>query len=1051
MAGPEVGSVYIRVKAITDKFAPDLEKALSSLNTGSSALAGDKLGQTFTKSLNKALGKNTFEKVGQALADFGGEAGSARAELASLTTTGYTTGTAMAVLLGAMSSLIGGIGGLAGSIAGAVPAIMGMVGALVSLRVGIAVGEMALNGISQAVSAAIAQQKSYAMSLAQAAKQTRDLAFATEDAQHAVGRANLNFEQARANLLRTQDLPASSFARREALQQYADAELSLREAKQKVKDAKAEQANPRIFTKTPDPFFGLTESQKTFAKYVLSLKGDMQKLTEAAASGFLPILKTNIQELVSKLLPTLTTGFHEIGTGLGLATTNLKTAILDPANLSNLKDIMHNIAGDLPKIGEIIGHIYGTFLTILNASHPLVKDFLAMLDTKVKTLDEWLKSKQATGELQTFFDTANATLKQIEGIFDNTFSSLGAIIQANFGKGTGGQIMLDWLTNVTSGWTNLNSSVDKKDALKKYFIDTAKNSKSILDAVGGLVKQFLILGQDQNIGKTFDALGKGAPAMGELGKKLIDAGPALGKLVADITKFINKMTDSQAIKNFFGTIDDFVRLITTALNDPIVGPILTILGQIHGTMFAIMKGAEVTGFLSKYMGETFKATNKVLDAFGLFPGTRKSIAKAFDAVKSTAKDAATYARSRMGEITDGIVTGMKKAGSAIGSAFSAGASKLKDFAVVAKDGLSKGLSAAGGAMKTFGAAIWNGVRASIAFLIANPWIAVAAALVALIALTVNFFANTKEGKKMWGDFMNFMGDVWKTITGFFQAAWDWLSKNWPTVLAILTGPIGLAVKWIIDNWSGITKTFTDVFNAVGKWANDTWNGITTGISNFVKGIPGFIAGIPGFFVTAFNGIVSFISGIWTKIIGTVTGFVTGVVNGVDKIFPGFKTVFNNVINFFKTVIINPMIGMVEGFINMFIRGINFLITGLNKLKITIPDWIPKALGGGQTFGVNIPAVPAVQLPRLAAGGTVMPSSGGSLVNVAEAGRPERIEPLDANGLSNRDKAMIKYLSGNASGARPIQLNVYPSAGMDEKELAAVVSRTLAFQLSKGVL
>ena len=81
----------------------------------------------------------------------------------------------------------------------------------------------------------------------------------------------------------------------------------------------------------------------------------------------------------------------------------------------------------------------------------------------------------------------------------------------------------------------------------------------------------------------------------------------------------------------------------------------------------------------------------------------------------------------------------------------------------------------------------------------------------------------------------------------------------------------------------------------------------------------------------------------------------------------------------------------------------------------------------------------------------MPSAGGSLVNVAEAGRPERIEPLDANGLSARDKAMIDMMSkGSAgNGATPITMNIYPSAGMDEKDLAAVVSRQLAFELRKG--
>jgi hypothetical protein len=80
-------------------------------------------------------------------------------------------------------------------------------------------------------------------------------------------------------------------------------------------------------------------------------------------------------------------------------------------------------------------------------------------------------------------------------------------------------------------------------------------------------------------------------------------------------------------------------------------------------------------------------------------------------------------------------------------------------------------------------------------------------------------------------------------------------------------------------------------------------------------------------------------------------------------------------------------------------------------------------------------------------GTVYPSSGGSLVRVAEAGRPERIEPLNDAGLSKRDIAMIKLMSGGSAGGQTF--NIYPAPKMDETELAALVSRQLAFQLRAG--
>jgi hypothetical protein len=61
------------------------------------------------------------------------------------------------------------------------------------------------------------------------------------------------------------------------------------------------------------------------------------------------------------------------------------------------------------------------------------------------------------------------------------------------------------------------------------------------------------------------------------------------------------------------------------------------------------------------------------------------------------------------------------------------------------------------------------------------------------------------------------------------------------------------------------------------------------------------------------------------------------------------------------------------------------------------DGIATATGGA--IDLQIGTIPKVSIPRLADGGIVLPSPGGSLVNVAEAGQAEAIIPLDkAAGL-----------------------------------------------------
>ena len=75
---------------------------------------------------------------------------------------------------------------------------------------------------------------------------------------------------------------------------------------------------------------------------------------------------------------------------------------------------------------------------------------------------------------------------------------------------------------------------------------------------------------------------------------------------------------------------------------------------------------------------------------------------------------------------------------------------------------------------------------------------------------------------------------------------------------------------------------------------------------------------------------------------------------------------------------------------------------------------------------------------------------GFLISVLGTSPAERVEPLDPNGLSARDKALIDYLSNNnPSGVGSAVINVYPSAGMNERELAQKVSRELVSMMRKG--
>ena len=185
--------------------------------------------------------------------------------------------------------------------------------------------------------------------------------------------------------------------------------------------------------------------------------------------------------------------------------------------------------------------------------------------------------------------------------------------------------------------------------------------------------------------------------------------------------------------------------------------------------------------------------------------------------------------------------------------------------------------------------------------------------------------------------------------------------------ALKANPLGIIITLVAALVAGLMLFFSQT--EVGR---EAWNRI---VEAFRVGA----AAVGGFFVNLFTVVIPNI----------LAGFFTGVTAVWDGIKDAFFKVFDFVGIGFKNYI-NGWLGLVEGFVNFFIRGINAIIGAFNKLQIKIPDWAP---GGPKTFGVNIPTVPELKLPRLADGGIVNRET---LAIIGEAG-PEAVIPLDRLG------------------------------------------------------
>jgi phage-related protein len=145
-------------------------------------------------------------------------------------------------------------------------------------------------------------------------------------------------------------------------------------------------------------------------------------------------------------------------------------------------------------------------------------------------------------------------------------------------------------------------------------------------------------------------------------------------------------------------------------------------------------------------------------------------------------------------------------------------------------------------------------------------------------------------------------------------------------------------------------------------------------------------------------VLQFVTTVFTDIVVNGIDFFTDGLTNLSSFINDFQTTFETVwneISGFVKKIINNILGFIQTLINGVVDGVNKVIDALNSIKVTIPDFVP--VYGGSTFSLNLPKLSRINIPRLAEGGIVMPQPGGVLANLAEAGRPEAVIPLDRLG------------------------------------------------------
>jgi phage-related protein len=986
----------------------------------------------------------------------------------------------------------------------------------------------------------------------EAAESLQQLNFDAEDAAISEKRAAIQLEKARETLARVQDLPPNSRARREAELAYAEADLNLRRAKDRnadlaketaeanakgvegseqvvdatravedaaadlakterdalrsqvdaeeaLADAKKETAKAGGGASATDAYDKLTEAAKKFVDYLISIKPKLQELKDAAAEALLPPLQLAIDNLVQNLFPRLIPIIEETGKALGLAAIDFSNFVTEGRNLDKLDAVAATNVDTISKLGVVTGNLYDIFLSLLAAADPLIRRFTDWLVTLTTGWQETRNAELATGELTDTFNKAGDVAAQLGEIFSNLGGALMNIGRAATGPGSGGQMLLDMLTESTARFDEYTQELLDNGRLEQFFINIAENAGKVSSLFVDIVKFFLKLGENQGIGKTADSLREGfLPALYDILDILQTAAPYLADFLGRLGELLLKFTETGSIQAFFETLSRAVDVLNNVFGNETVQKILLFIAPIMGTVKALTLMSKVGKFFFRafagYFVKIGQAIGKVSGLLGnagmlknmslltklKFAGWIGAIVTALvlmwqnsekfrEAVKKLYDVLVSKLIEAFNRIKDAIDTVMSKFGGAGGAAdglqkmFGA----LGDFiatyimpilTTLIENGINVLISAieyfiyvVGTIIKVF-QGVWEFVQGIFALLKGDmdgvrehfgaAWQAIKD------AFSLAFEAILALFRLVWDTMKLIFEPIWDAITAAITWAWDNVfypvfsatlevfSQVWNTISNVFTtvwDAIKAAISWAWNN------VISPVFNSIGSVFSTVWEGIESTFGRIWDGITSAVEIAQGVFESAFNFIGDLVDDVIGGISATINGIITVVRGVASAITEAFKGAWN-----FVAGVWNNTIG---------------------SLSFTIPKWVPWV--GGNSFSMpklgtfnttyTDPTIGAayneyyrsrIAANGLADGGTVPSTPGGMLALIGEGGRPERVEPLDPDGLSRRDKAMIQMLAGPGAG-KDVVINVYPSKGMDEAEVASMVSRQLAFQLRRG--
>lgn len=647
-----------------------------------------------------------------------------------------------------------------------------------------------------------------------------------------------------------------------------------------------------------------------------------------------------IQKAANKASTVMTAGLAAMGTGAIAATKYLadlggewQTATNQMASatgaageeLENLRDVMENVYAD--NFGEDVAD---------------VADAVALVDRNMANLDKNGLTNATEGALalrDAFeYDVAESTraAEAIRKNFGSSAEEAFSLIAAGAQNGLdySGEL-IDTINEYSSQFSKLGFTADGMFNLLQSGADsTAWN----LDKVGDAIKEFSIRaidGSDTTVA-AFKDLGYNAE---EIMATFAAGGEGANEAFFDV---INTLLD----------VDDQVK--RDALGVALFGTMWEDLGveAMEAMAGASQAAYDTEGALEQINQVRYNDLDSALQGIGR--QMEVSLLPAADAVYQSLMDNMPEITEAMEEVSPVIAEIAEDfadwAGGAISDGLPVLVDGIKDFADWAGKAYDKA--------QPFLSFLWEHkgtvLAVAAALRVLGPAIGAVTTAMSMYSKAKGFVALLQKSGKI------------TQITGAFKAFGSALMGPLGIIIAVAA-----AIALLYKNWDTVKAWLVNFGNTV----NQIWTNFSNMVGNAIAAIG-----------EKFPLLGAYLQGWWESIqaaVENVKAIFQNIIDFISNVFSGnWSAAWQNIVNIFGNLF-GMIVNLAKAPINGVISAINWVLSKINSISVTIPDWVPGV--GGTTLGFNIPTI-----PQLAEGGI---ATSPTLAEIGEGGEPEAVMPL----------------------------------------------------------